>query len=68
MMGRVTTDIDGICLISCVEVMDDGRFVEICQFSHIACFVELGRIDFVNVFGVDIFFLSSISISIVSKG
>ncbi|KAI0871101.1 hypothetical protein GGS24DRAFT_492490 [Hypoxylon argillaceum] len=46
--------IDEVCLVSHVQVVDDGCLVEMCQLGHVVCFVELGRVDFIHAFAIDL--------------
>lgn len=43
------THIDEICLVTSVQIMDDGSFVQVRKFCHIVGFVEFGRVDLVNL-------------------
>ena len=42
------THIDEVCLVAHVQIVNDRGLVQMCEFSHIASLVELGRVDFVD--------------------
>ena len=37
-----------------MQVVDDGGLVQMGQFGHIVCLVELGRVDLVDALGIDL--------------
>lgn len=44
--------VDQIRLVSHMQVVNHGRFIQVRKLRHIICLVELCRIDFVNALGV----------------
>ena len=52
------TYIDQICLVSHLEIMDHRGLIQMSEFCHIVCLVELGRIYFIDGLGIDLPLLS----------
>lgn len=50
-----------IGLVARVEIMHHRRLVQMSQFGHIVCLIELGRIDFIDALVVDFALLLVVS-------
>lgn len=59
--SRKATNIDQIRLISRVEIVYHGGLVQMCQLGHIVGFVELGRVDLVDLIGFNFALLPEVS-------
>jgi hypothetical protein len=40
--------------IACVKIMDHGSFIQMSELSHVISLVKFGRIDLVDVVGIDL--------------
>lgn len=48
------THVNKICLIPCVQIMNHCWLIEVRELRHVIDLVELGRIDLVDIFRINL--------------